>query len=261
MLLNEDCLKTLEGLPDNHIDLTITSPPYDNLRDYKGYSFDFPAIAEQLFRTTKEGGVVVWVVGDAVIKGSESGSSFRQALGFMEAGFRLHDTMIYQKPSSRFPDKLRYNQVFEFMFVLSKGKPKVVNLIRDKKNKWAGTTNWTHGGFRDKNGEMVRRPKPKLYAEFGVRNNIWLVNNGYGFGTKDKLAYKHPATFPEKLVEGHIITWSNEGDLVYDPFMGSGTTAKVATQLNRRWFGSEISKEYCDLTQKRIEAWNEKENN
>lgn len=252
MLLNEDCLITLKNLPDNHIDLTITSPPYDNLRDYKGYSFDFPAIAEQLFRTTKEGGVVVWVVGDAVVNGGETGSSFRQALGFIEAGFRLHDTMIYQKPSSRFPDRYRYNQVFEFMFVLSKGKPKVVNLIRDKKNTYAGFTNWKHGGHRTKSGEMKILPKAKPYAEYGVRNNIWLINNSYGFGTKDKIAYKHPATFPEKLVEGHILTWSNENDLVYDPFMGSGTTAKVAIQLNRNWLGSEISKDYCDIIKDRI---------
>lgn len=252
MLLNEDCLITLKNLPDNHIDLTITSPPYDSLRDYKGYSFDFPAIAEQLFRTTKVGGVVVWVVADQVVKGSETGTSLRQALGFMDAGFRLHDTMIYQKPGSRFPEKIRYNQIWEYMFVFSKGKPKSVNLIKDKPNKWEGRTNWGHGGFRGKDGEMKIRNKSKTYNKVGIRNNIWLINNAYGFATKDKIAYKHPATFPESIPEGHIITWTNEGDLVYDPFMGSGTTAKVAIRLNRNWMGSEISKEYCDLINERL---------
>ena len=96
-IFNEDCLNTMRAMPDGVIDLVITSPPYDDLRNYKGYSFDFESIAKELFRVVKEGGVVVWVVGDATVDGSETGTSFRQALFFKEVGFNLHDTMIYMK--------------------------------------------------------------------------------------------------------------------------------------------------------------------
>lgn len=234
MIYNEDCLETMRRMPDGHVDLTLTSPPYDNLRTYNGYSFDFESIAKELYRVTKPDGMVVWIVGDAVLNGSESGSSFKQALYFMSLGFKLHDTMIYEKNSPAYParaDSNRYTQIFEYMFVFAKGKvPK--QLICDKPNKWAG-----HKDFSGK----LKNPVP----DFSPRNNIWKYTTSFN-------GWKHPAPFPEALAHDHIISWSKEGDLIYDPFMGSGTTAYVAKQLNRKWIGSEISSEYCEMINKRL---------
>ena len=251
-VIQGDCLDVMKKMEEGSIDLTVTSPPYDNLRDYKGYTFDWFKTLKELYRVTKEGGVVVWVVGDAVVKGSETGSSFRQALGFMEAGFRLHDTMIYQKDSISFPERNRYSQIFEYMFVFSKGKPKTANIIKDRKNLHYNGRKCIKGNYRTKDGETKRHNKQNLLKEFGARFNIWRVSTGHNKSTLDKVAFKHPAIFPEKLASAHVITWSNEGDLVFDPFMGSGTTAKVARDNNRNWIGSEISSEYCDIIKERL---------
>lgn len=255
----ESNLETMARMPDNFVDLTVTSPPYDNLRTYKDDIDEtwgeniWKHIIKELFRVTKKGGVVVWVVGDATINGSETGTSFKQALHAIDCGFLLHDTMIYEKDSCSFPDKTRYYQIFEYMFVFSKGKPIVFNPIKDRKNIWAGTK--THGTKRESNGALTKRQKIYYMDEFGVRNNVWKYNTGLNNSTSDKEAFKHPAIFPEKLVRDHIYSWSNEGDLVYDPFMGSGTTAKMAHELKRNWIGSEISKEYVDLVNKRLEPY------
>lgn len=258
-IFNENCLDWMLKQPDNIIDLVITSPPYDKLRDYKSYTFDFEPIAKQLYRILKPGGVVVWVVGDQTVDGSESLTSFKQCIYFKdECGFCVHDTMIYEKHSPAFPSNNRYNQVFEYMFVLSKGKPKTVNLIRDHKNKWAGTTNWGVNTKRTVSGELkVTSDVKKPIKEIGTRNNIWRIVCSAGFGQPDWEAYNHPATFPIELPKDHIITWSNEGDLVYDCFMGSGTTALAAQELNRNYVGTEISKEYCELIQKRLNKYPE----
>jgi site-specific DNA-methyltransferase (adenine-specific) len=232
----ENCLETMAKMPDDFIQATITSPPYDNLRKYNGYSFDFEAIAAELWRVTKPGGVVVWVIGDQTISGSESGTSFRQALHFISLGFKLHDTMIYEKNSPAYPSSAnsnRYTQIFEFMFVFSKGKPKA-QLLCDKPNKWAG--------HRDFSGKQ-KNPVP----EFSPRNNIWKFTTSFN-------GVKHPAPFPEALANDHILTWTDELDLVYDPFMGSGTTAKMALLNNRNFVGSEISSEYVSLANQRIEG-------
>jgi site-specific DNA-methyltransferase (adenine-specific) len=252
-IYNENCIQTMARMPDNFIDLTVTSPPYDNLREYKGFSFPFEDIAKELFRVTKDGGVVVWVVGDATIKGSETGTSFKQALYFKEIGFRLHDTMIYSKTPS-FPasqgDK-RYSQSFEYMFIFSKNEPSHVNLIKDRKNKWGGSQSWGKTSERLKNGDIKQREKINV-QEFGFRFNNWEYATGKGNTTRDEIALKHPAMFPEKLAKDHIISWSNENDIIYDPFGGSGTTAKMAYLLNRKWILSEISQEYCEIAEKRI---------
>jgi len=249
-IYNEDCLETMSRMEDDFIDLTVTSPPYDDLRTYNGYSFDFESITKELYRVTKEGGVVVWVVGDATIKGSESGTSFKQALYFKEIGFNLHDTMIYQKTGTPYPSKVRYNQTFEYMFVFSKGKPKTFNPIM-KKNITAGAVRHSRK-FRNKDGEMSPSFNGKPVNEFGIENNIWKIKNGMNKSTKDKIAFKHPAIFPEELVDKHIKTWSNEGGLIYDCFIGSGTTAKMSIINKRNYTGSEISKEYFDAAIKRI---------
>lgn len=248
-----DCLEVMKSLPSQSIDLTVTSPPYDNLRTYNGYSFDFEGIAKELYRVTKDGGVVVWIVGDATINGSETGTSFKQALYFKEIGFNLHDTMIYQKNNFANPSSNRYHQIFEFMFVLSKGKPKTFNPIKDRKNVCIGQSNWGANKARQKDGSFKERPK-KIVSEYGMRYNIWEFMTSKGFATKDNFAYSHPAIFPEKVAYDHIISWSNEGDTVLDCFLGSGTTGKIAKQLNRQFMGIEISPEYLEIARKRINA-------
>ena len=220
----EDHLITMDKMPDNFVDLTVTSPPYDNLRDYKGYIFKFKNTAKQLFRVTKIGGVVVWVVNDSVINGSESLTSFKQVIYFVEdCGFNLHDTMIYdaKKPPL---NHNRYEQSFEYMFIFSKGKPKTFNGIVENKK---------YPDFRNKKA-MQRKKDGSMNIGYSkqtdvrLRYNIWKYSTGGGLSTKDKITFEHPAIFPEKLARDHIYTWSNENDLVYDPFMGSGTTAKMA---------------------------------
>ena len=245
-IYNEDCLETMERMEDNFVDLTVTSPPYDNLRTYNGYSFDFESIAKELYRVTKEGGVLVWIVGDATIKGSETGTSFKQALYFKECGFNLHDTMIYQKDNCPFPSSNRYYANFEYMFVFSKGKPKTFNPIIDRKNKSFGRK--ITGTNRQKDGTTKPiKNKGNEIKQFGVRFNNWLVSDG-------KRQNKHPAIFPKQLANDHIISWSNEGDLVYDCFMGSGTTAKMSIANKRNYIGSEMSAEYCDIIKQRLNA-------
>ena len=246
---NEDCLDTMARMPDEYIDLTVTSPPYDEMRDYKGFSFEWQKIISELFRVTKQGGVVVWVVGDQTINGSETGSSFRQALYALDIGFKLYDTMIYKKTGLSKPENTRYHQCFEYMFVWSKGIPKTINRLRDRINRYPkGKCSAT---LRQKNGELKKKKVNKIET-YGYRWNIWEYNNGWGHSYKEEWLRGHPAIFPEQLARDHVVSWSAEGDLVYDPFLGSGTTAKVAILNNRRWIGSEISEEYFKLADKRI---------
>lgn len=254
-IYNESNIDTCHNhIGDDCVDLVVTSPPYDDIRNYNGYSFDFEGLVKELYRILKPGGVVVWVVGDATVNGSESGTSFRQALYFMECGFKLHDTMIYEKNSSSFParpDSKRYTQIFEYMFVFTKGKIRDdIKLICDKPNKWAGHTNWGKLTHYDKDGKVERDGKIKPVPEFSIRTNIWKYNTSC---EKDKTG--HPAIFPEQLAIDHILSWSNEGDLVYDPFMGSGTTAKACLMTNRNYIGSEISEEYYKIILERLNTY------
>ena len=252
---NMDCLDGLRLLDDGCIDLTVTSPPYDNLRNYHGYSFDFENIAKELYRVTKDGGVVVWVVNDATVNGSETGTSFRQALFFKRVGFKIHDTMIYAKDSCPFPETKRYYPGFEYMFVFVKGKIKTVHLIKDKPNKNCGDK--VSGTERQADGTMKRMAAIKNHTgrvirPYGVRQNVWHIKMGFMKSTSDKIAYKHPAIFPEVLAHDHIISWSNPGDVVFDPFMGSGTTAKMAKLTGRQYIGFELSEEYCRIAEERL---------
>ena len=248
--INDDCLSFMKKLDDCCVDLTVTSPPYDNLRKYNGYYFDFENIAKELFRITKDGGVVVWNVNDATINGSETGTSFRQALFFMDCGFNLHDTMIWVKDGGgAIGSNKCYTQNFEYMFVLSKGKPKSVNLIYDKPNgsyKQNNTALHKQSGRRKPSGEIkveIRKP-PKEYSK---RNNWWYIPVVGG-------KTGHPAVFPERLAKDHIISWSNIGDVVFDPFLGSGTTAKMAIETGRKFLGCEISEEYCEIIKNRLDC-------
>lgn len=252
----ENNLETMARMSDNFLDLTVTSPPYDNLRTYNGYCFDFESIAKELYRVTKQGGVVVWVVSDATIKGGETGTSFKQALYFKECGFNLHDTMIYMKdnPPPVGGDK-RYYQAFEYMFVMSKGSPTTFNpIVEDRRNKWNDKrTLRTRPVTRNKAGVFVEK---KVKIEGQVRlQNVWSYVVSGGSVSEEMFAHEHPAIFPESMVRDHIVSWSNVGDLVYDPFMGSGTTAKMALKNNRKFIGSEISQVYCDIANKRINTY------
>jgi DNA modification methylase len=248
----ENNLQTMARMPDGFIDLTVTSPPYDNLRSYNGYQFDFEAMAKELYRVTKQGGVVVWVVCDKTIDGDESGTSFRQALYFKDIGFKLWDTEIFAK-NNPIPGDCgdRYRGIFEFMFILTKGAPKTFNPIEVP----AVNPGKSFEQFRlERDGRnYYRGAEPIVVAATRKAANIFYYSvgvNGDDFG-----AYKHPAIFPEQLAKDHIHSWSNPGDIVYDPFMGSGTTAKAAHLLDRNWIGSEISQEYVDLANKRLEPY------
>lgn len=235
-------------LKDNSVDLVVTSPPYDNLRDYKGYTFDFESVIRELWRVIKIGGVVVWVVGDETVNGSESGTSFRHALYFMRVGFRLHDTMIYRTNKPPLTHN-RYEQEFEYMFVFSNGKPNTFNPIMIKSN-FAGTG--TQGTFRqDATGIQEKAHNKKLISAMRIKGNIWNILSGNGKGTQDNFVFEHPATFPESLANDHILSWSNPNDTVLDPMCGSGTTVKMAKELGRIGIGFDISEEYVRLAVKR----------
>jgi DNA modification methylase len=255
-----NCIEGMQQMEEESVDLVVTSPPYDDLRTYNDSSkWDhnvFKSVADGIARVLKPGGVIMWNVNDATVKGSETGSSFRQCLYFMDAhGLRLHDTMIYEKTGTAFasgPKSVRYTQIFEYCFILSKGKPKTINLIQDKKNAWAGYTSFGNAKTRRKDGSMHDPGrKSKEIREYGVRTNIWKIKNSGGFGQSSKVSYKHPATMPEELARGHIITWSDKNDVVLDPFMGSGTTAQVCIEEGRQFIGFEIDETYCDMARER----------
>lgn len=252
---NLNCVEGMRLMEEYSVDMVCTSPPYDDLRTYNDSSkWDFNVfkdVAEELVRVLKPGGVIMWNVGDATVDGSETGSSFRQALYFMELGMKLHDTMIYEKTGIAFasgPKSVRYSQCFEYCFILSKGKPNTVNIIMDKPNAWAGHKSWGKARARKKDGELaISDDKTKEIREFGARTNIWRVKNSGGFGQSNKKAYEHPATMPEDLAKGHILSWTNEGDVVLDPFMGSGTTARMSILTGRDYIGFEIDPTFYEL--------------
>lgn len=246
-IYNMDCLEGMRKMESESIDLTVTSPPYDNLRNYKGYCFDFENIAKELYRLTKQGGVVVWVVGDATIDGSETCTSFKQAIYFNESiGFNLHDTMIYEKENPMPQTGNRYHQCFEYMFVFSKGTPKTFNPITIPTSR----RGMSYIKNRGKDGSLIYRKEQR--TEETKIGNIFSYKIGGGLSSKDKIAFQHPAIFPELLAADHIRSWSNEGDIVLDPFCGSCTTAKMALTLNRHYIGFEISDEYCKIIEKRL---------
>lgn len=241
---NENCLDTMKRMENEFVDLTVTSPPYDNLRKYNGYSFDFEDIADELYRITKKGGVLVWVVGDQTLKGNESGTSFNQALYFKQIGFNLYDTMIYRKKNYIPLTHKRYEQEFEYMFVFSKGKPNTFNPIMVECKNKGKETKRTFYHTNDQN-EPTQENSPGNVRSYKQKGNVWDI------ATNSKVK-GHPAQFPEQLANDHILSWSNDGDIVYDPFCGSGTTPKMAIVNNRKFIASELSKEYCDITHERL---------
>lgn len=254
-IVQGDCLEVMKSFDDGSVDLVVTSPPYDGLRNYNGYSFDFEGIVKELFRVTKQGGVVVWVIGDATIDGSETGTSFKQALYFREVGFNLHDTMIFKK-TNPIPQiyRKRYNNQFEYMFVFSKGVVKTHNPIMvdclHAGLQLNGTTYKNYSKNTQERGKMAKPVKDKK-----IKGNIW--EYVVGKNKEDQEAKGHPAPFPCELAQDHILSWSNEGDLVLDPMCGSGTTCKMAKRLGRDYIGLDVSEEYCKIAEERLK----KENN
>lgn len=268
-----DNVEIMSTFPDNSIDLVLTSPPYDlvdfvdgvlktfpgkGLRNYQGYTWDFVSVAEQLYRITKPGGVIVWVVGDKTDKGTESGSSFRQALYFMSLGLRLHDTMIYQTNKPPLTHN-RYEPEFEYMFVFSKGTPKTFNPIKVK-TIWGGSTQW-HGhnltNIRASAGQVsaIRHRQESTEVKCDkIKGNVWFFPSGFNKSTKDEIAFQHPAVFPEQLAKDHIVSWSNPGDIVLDPFVGSGSVPKMCVETGRKYIGIDCSPAYVEISKKRIEC-------
>ena len=248
---NGDNCQVLQTMSAESIDLVVTSPPYDELRAYGGHSWDFESLAKHLERLVKPGGVIVWIVNDATVEGSETGSSLRQALHFMSLGLRLHDTMIYHKNGSPFPETNRYSPVWEYMFVFSKGRPKTVNLIADRKTINAGAKK--KSPMERQPDGSIRRPERRFtIAEYSVRYNVWTVDAGFTTTTKDRKAYQHPAIFPERLARDPILSWSNEGDIVLDPCNGSGTTTKMARETGRIGIGIDAEELYCQIAAERL---------
>lgn len=274
-LINGDCIEEMESLINKgvKVDLTITSPPYDEIYDYGGtliWDFNiFKKCVDLLYKITQDGGIVVWVVGDQVKNGSESCTSFKQAMYFVERGFKLHDTMIYAKNNPVPNAKTRYQQSFEYMFVFSKGKPKTTNILTEKRsNKWNDKRCFRKEKRfnRDKSGDFtVKKDFHFDINEEVPRRNIWYYSVGLNGSTKDREAFQHPAIFPEKLVQDHILSWSNEGETIFDPFMGSCTTGKMAILNNRKFVGIEKVEEYYNIAINRMniakQIIQEKENN
>jgi DNA modification methylase len=245
----------LDILPrlDERADLIVTSPPYGEMRDYEGYKFDFDSLAPLLFDALKDGGVLVWVVGDETKEDDESGESFRQALEFKRVGFKLFDTMIYEKNGPNYPAKNKYFQVFEFMFVFSKGKPKTFNPIKDRVNRFYGQRWGKKRSRRNRKGELKQTQEFDLDSEpFGIRFNIWRFNTGFNYSSREEIAYEHPAIFPYQLAPDHIRTWTNAGDLIIDPMSGSGTTMRAAKDLGRRSIGIDCGLRYCEISRLRL---------
>ncbi|MBM3712641.1 MAG: site-specific DNA-methyltransferase [Actinobacteria bacterium] len=239
-----DCLEVMKNIEP--VDMILTSPPYDDLRSYQGFKFDFKNIANEIFKVLKNDGILIWVTGDQTVDGSETATSFKQAIYFKDLGFKLHDTMIYLK-DPRYPDSVRYSQAFEYMFVFTKTGPKTFNPIQKKNN----SSYLVKGCYnRNKNGTITKVYRPSRGEANMV--NYWYYSAGYMKSAKDKYIFEHPAIFPESLAMDHIISWTNENDIVLDPFLGSGATARACKDLGRKCIGIEISKEYCDIAVKRL---------
>ncbi len=248
-LVHGDMLEVMNGIPDKSIDLIITSPPYDNLRSYNS-SFNVESLINNISRVITDDGVIVWVVGDSVVDGGKTLTSFEQALKFKELGFKIYDVIIYHKTSPSPPHKNRYFNSFEYMFVLTKNKPKTVNLLKDRLNKSFGKNTGVISR-REKDGSLTKK-EGKVINKYGLRTNIWTYDVGFNKMATNNIAHKHPAIFPESLVQDHILSWSNEGDIVLDMMMGSGTVPNVAKKMGRKYIGIELDKEYYDIAVKRV---------
>ncbi len=240
----------MEKMIPESVDLVVTSPPYDNLRDYNQYEFDFTGVASGLYKVVKKGGMVVWVVGDKIVKGNKTLTSFRQAIGFQDIGFNVHDVMIYKKKNTPFMRSNAYTNCYEFMFVLSKGSPATFNPLK------TGTVrNGKEMVVHNKGADGINKKVLKELKPTKTLTNIWEYAVGMGGSTRDKIAFQHTAIFPEKLAADHILSWTNPGDVVFDLMCGSGTTCKMAAVHGRHYIGCDISKQYVKIAKQRLDDY------
>lgn len=242
-----ECSKVMSGWPADCIDMVLTSPPYADLLNYRGFKFDLAAIARQLFRVLKDGGVMVWVIGDKTVDYSRQMIPYTHAFGLRDAGFCIYDVMIYSKPAGRYMNRYRYPNVYEHMIVASKGKPKTFNPIMVKTKKPGDSRNTT---ILHRDADNNRTLGYRTTAEERPHDNIWKYSPG--FGAVDRYAFEHPAVFPEKLARDQIISWSNPNDIVLDPMCGSGTTLKMARVYGRRYAGIDVAPEYLEIVRRRL---------
>lgn len=252
LILIGNAVDVTKSMKEGSIDMVLTSPPYDGMRAYNGYKFDhevFQALAHQLYRILKPGGVLVWVVGDQTKNYEESFTSIRQALYFKEnVGFKAHDTMIYELNKPPLTHN-RYEQAWEYMFVFSKGRPSVFNGLRVPKL-YPESRSRVKGYGRDVDNSRDMGIS-KITSTDRLRGNVWRYHPG-ATRASEKYIHQHPAIFPLPLACDQIRSWSNDGDLVLDPFCGSGTTGRACIELGRRFIGIDISKDYARIACRRV---------
>ena len=247
-----DSAEVLKNFPDNSIDMVVTSPPYDGLRDYNGFSLDLHKIGKEIYRVLKDGGIAVMVIQDATKDFAKSLTSFRTIVDWCDnVGFRLFETVIYHKNGTEGAWwKQRFRVDHEYMPIFMKGKkPQYFNKEPLKIPSKHGGKVMSGSGNRRTDGtlsETVRRPINTMKC----RGTVW---DYLMAGDKNPLKRKHPAVFPDKIPYDCIQCFCPEGGLVLDPFIGCGSTAVMAKVLGRNYIGIDISREYCDLAEERIE--------
>ena len=246
-LIVGDCVEVMDSWPEGCVDLVVTSPPYDMLRNYRGFAFDSKAVIAALFRVIRPGGVVVWVIGDSIKKGSRTLTGYLHAFQFRRQGFNIHDIMIWQKKNPMYAQRRAYVSCFEYVLVCTRGAPDTFNPLRTPTV--SGAVPFV-AGARGRDG--VLKSVRGMHNEEKVLTNIWEYAVGRGGTTRDDVAFEHPALFPEKLAADHIVSWSNPGDLVVDPMCGASTTGKMALMNGRRYVGIDVSEEYIDVSKRRL---------
>ncbi len=249
-IILSDCRDGMAALSNECIPFTLTSPPYDGLRTYDGLAdWNFMDVAKELYRITMQGGVVVWVVQEQIIDGSESGETSRQRLAFANIGFRLHHTMVMGKLGGIQFSSNRYGRPLEYAFILSKGPPRYFNPLRDRPNKEAGRVKVFLNRNRDGSFAPVKRTQVHPY---GLRGSIWFYPTGKNNSAKEDYAFEHPALMPEQMAEDDILSWTKVGDLVFNPFAGAGTALKMALLNHRSYLGFEINPKYVEIARRRL---------
>ncbi len=246
-----DCVEVLKSIPDNSIDLVVTSPPYDGIRKYNGFSFNLHSTGKELFRVLKDGGIIAMVIQDQTKNFGKSLTSFKTIIDWCEnVGFKLFETIIYKKHGAEgawWTKRFRVDH--EYIPIFLKGeRPAYFNKEPLKIPSKHGGKTMTGCATRLTNGKTLKS-KRVFINPMKCRGTLWDYTT-CGDGTR--LKHQHPATFPDKIPVDFIRCFCPKNGIVLDPFIGSGTTALAAIQLNRNYIGIDISKEYCELAKKRI---------
>lgn len=253
-LLTGDACEILPTIRESSVDLTVFSPPYDGLRDYKGKpSFDMAVLGREILRVTKEGGVCCMVIQDATKNGAKSLTSFRTACLFADLGWRLFECCIYSRagvPGAWWTKRFRVDHEYIFIFTRGDGLPRrfdKTSLMVE--SKYAGIT--AGGTKRTTKGDFVAIKKTVI-SPLKCRGTIW--HYAASNTERNKTKSEHPATYPDSLARDIISCFSKEGDLVLDPMMGSGTTGIASVNMGRRFLGIEISVQYMEIAKRRFRA-------